>query len=52
MTTIKIAEPPKPPCNNPEHNAPTHMVWSPGTYQHTCPGCGESYEFTVPQITC
>ena len=51
MPTIKIAEP-KPVCLSPEHNPPTHMVFEPGIYRHICPNCGESQEFTVPQITC
>lgn len=51
MTLIKIADAPK-PCLNPEHNPPSMIVLSPGTYQHTCPGCGYSVQFTVGNVTC
>ena len=45
----KIKEPEK-VCLNPEHNPPTHIVLSPGTYEHVCPGCGKKTVFEVPQI--
>jgi hypothetical protein len=63
VSTRKIAEPSPPPswvrsgrgwvppCCHPEHNPPSHMVLSPGTYEHTCPGCGRVVLFTVPLIT-
>lgn len=35
------------PCRHPEHNPPSHMVWEPGRYRHTCPGCGKVTEFNV-----
>lgn len=38
------------PCLHPEHNPPSHMVYSPGIYEHICPGCGKRMEFTVPII--
>lgn len=51
MPTIKISEP-KPVCNHPEHNPPSHMVFTPGTYKHVCPSCGKEVIFDVPQVTC
>jgi hypothetical protein len=36
-------------CHHPEHNPPGHIVLQPGTYVHTCPGCGQTIVFTVPQ---
>jgi len=47
----KIADEPK-PCLHPEHNPPSHIVLSPGTYEYTCPGCGERQTFRVPLVTC
>ena len=35
------------PCKNPNHNPPMHQVFSPGVYEHICPGCGARKEFTV-----
>lgn len=49
--TIKIADAPI-PCMYPEHNPPSHMVYSPGLWQHTCPSCGKTVRFRVPQIIC
>ena len=45
----KIKEPTK-ICRHPEHNPPANIVLSPGTYKHTCPGCGKVTVFEVPQI--
>jgi hypothetical protein len=36
------------PCLHPEHNPPTMIVLEPGTYEHTCPGCGRTITFVVP----
>lgn len=36
-----------PLCEDPEHNPPTHMVFEPGVYEHTCPRCGAKRTFTV-----
>jgi len=47
----KITDAPK-PCMSLEHNIPNMMVFTPGTYEHTCPSCGKKTIFTVPQITC
>ena len=47
MPTVKIKDAPPPPCQNSEHNPPTMMVWEPGTYEHTCPSCGDKQTFTV-----
>ncbi len=35
------------PCYNPEHQPPSHIVLEPGTYKHTCPGCGKFQYLTV-----
>lgn len=40
------------PCLNKEHNPPMHIVLRPGTYRHTCPGCGRKQTFTVPAKIC
>jgi Zn finger protein HypA/HybF involved in hydrogenase expression len=48
--TIKISEP-KLPCMCPQHEPPTMKVFDAGTYQHTCPKCGEVTIFEVPLIT-
>ncbi len=56
MTTRKIADlpplrgapiPGDGPCLDPQHDVPTHQVFEPGIYEHTCPGCGRSFQFTV-----
>ena len=48
MPIIKIAEPDKQDiCTSSEHNPPAHMVYSPGTWEHTCPQCGKKVTFTV-----
>jgi hypothetical protein len=39
------------PCLHPEHKPPQHMVFEPGTYEHTCPACGKKIVFVVPSIT-
>lgn len=49
MPTVKIKKP-EPYCNHPEHNPPSHRVFEPGTYEHTCPACGKKIIFEVPQI--
>lgn len=45
--TRKIADALPPPCRHPEHNPPNMMVFSPGTYEHTCPACGATQIFVV-----
>jgi hypothetical protein len=40
------------PCLSNEHNPQSHMVYSPGTYEYTCPLCGNVTIFTVPLISC
>lgn len=49
--TRKIADAPI-PCHSSEHNPPSHMVFPPGTYEHTCPSCGKRTVFTVDQVWC
>lgn len=34
------------PCRHPDHNVPSHIYLTPGTYEHTCPGCGKRTVFT------
>ncbi len=53
MGTRKIAELPRSMrCRHPEHNPPTHMVFSPGVYEHTCPQCCATIRFTVGEVSC
>ena len=47
MPTIKIADPPPPPCRHPEHKPPSMSAFESGTYQHTCPECGARNVFVV-----
>lgn len=48
MSTRKIADLPKVnKCRHPEHKPPAYMVYSPGVYEHVCPGCGEVTHFTI-----
>ena len=35
------------PCRHPEHDLPNMMCFRPGVYEHECPGCGRSFQFTV-----
>ena len=34
-------------CRDPGHNPPSHMVYEPGAYEHTCPKCNRKLIFTV-----
>lgn len=34
-------------CEHPEHNPPSNVVFQPGLYEHTCPGCGSKQIFRV-----
>lgn len=34
-------------CISREHNPPTMIVLSPGTYEYTCPNCGHKTRFVV-----
>lgn len=49
--TIKIGDIPR-PCSDPSHFPPSHMVWPPGIYEHTCPGCGNKMQFTTHGTYC
>lgn len=42
----------KKPCLHPEHNPPAHIVLSPGTWEWSCPSCGQTIRFEVPEILC
>ena len=35
-------------CRDPEHSPPSHRVWQPGTWEHTCPSCGNKVVFVIP----
>lgn len=48
--TVKFEDIPE-PCMNPGHKPPSHRVFEPGVYEHTCPGCGKVTTFTVPKVT-
>ena len=55
MPTKKIKEPRDLPtefCSSRDHTPPSHMVYSPGVYEHTCSGCGKVTQFTVYGWTC
>ena len=49
MPTVKIADAPK-FCRDPNHEPPSHMVYDPGVYRHTCPSCGATVTFTVAGV--
>lgn len=47
----KISGPPSEKrCRHKEHNPPMHISLSPGTYEYTCPGCGTTSTFIIPEI--
>ena len=58
MPTRKIADIPTPcppaeqrrVCMHPEHTPPSMMVYKPGVYEHTCPGCLRRVTVTVPLV--
>lgn len=54
MPLRKIADPPKPPCRHPEHSPPQPQMIDlpPGTYEHTCPGCGAHVVFGMQRVVC
>lgn len=57
MSTRRISDLPAwtEPCRHPEHEPPAFMVYRPGRYEHTCPGCGRRFTFTVdhgPSLGC
>ena len=35
------------PCFDRQHSPPSMQVFSPGTWEHTCPSCGCTVTFTV-----
>ena len=39
------------PCLSPDHNPPSMIVLSPGTYEHVCPACGRVTVFSVSGVT-
>ena len=47
--TRKISDfPEEKTCRHREHNPAGMVVRQPGNYEHTCPGCGNVQNFTVP----
>ena len=38
-------------CRHPEHKPPMHISLPAGTYEYTCPGCGNVVIINVPLIT-
>ncbi len=38
-------------CRDPGHEVPSMIVLDPGTWEHTCPGCGRKVVFTVNRPT-
>jgi hypothetical protein len=54
MPTRKIRDIPwdRKVCYHPEHDPPGHMVYQPGVWEHTCPGCGKVTVFTVYPTMC
>lgn len=34
-------------CRHPDHDPPKMRVFSPGVYEHECPGCGKVQVFYV-----
>lgn len=34
-------------CRHPDHEPHKMMVFKPGIYEHTCPGCGRRVIFTI-----
>jgi hypothetical protein len=50
MPTRKIDDLPiAKPCRDPDHHPAAHVVRPPGIYEHTCPSCGQTFTFVVPQ---
>lgn len=50
MPTRKIEEPAETRsfgCVHPEHRPPMNMVYSPGLWEHECPGCHQKVRFRV-----
>ena len=37
-------------CRHPEHDPPSLISLSPGTYEHTCPRCREKCSFRVAGV--
>lgn len=51
MPTRKIKEEKEmKPCFSSDHNPPSHMVFEPGLYEHTCSACGRKITFRVNGI--
>ena len=50
LSGLKKLSDEKRPCMFSDHNPPSHIVLSPGTYEHTCSHCGQKQIFTVRGI--
>ena len=49
----KISEPVgKDGCCSKEHKPPAHIVLPAGTYEYTCPFCGDITLVRIPLVTC
>lgn len=44
---IRDLDPSETPCRHPEHQLPNMMCFQPGVYEHECPGCRRTFQFTV-----
>lgn len=51
MPTRKITDFETAICRHPGHNPPSHQVFTPGVYEHTCPFCKHRQTFTVNRPT-
>lgn len=40
----------EPVCVHPDHNPPSNLYLEPGQYMYTCPSCGKTFLFTIPNI--
>lgn len=49
MTLTLVGHNP-PPCSNPNHDLPRHILLAPGTYEHVCPGCGVKQNIVIPEV--
>lgn len=38
-------------CRHRQHEVPSMQVFSPGVWEHVCPGCGRRVEFTVGTVS-
>lgn len=49
MPTKRISDlPVSKPCSDPDHKPAQMVMRQPGIYEHTCPRCGQTFTFVVP----